>query len=107
MKVACRQPASNYISQAYTFSPPDRQHFVWRSGGPKVSVLSGTVDAQFLNLAGDRVAADAEPDRGIVLAAMGVLERGANQRRFELTAEGIHDFGLAIGQHAGGHCFQQ
>ena len=63
------------------------------------------VQPEFLDLAGDGVAADAQALGGFDAAAAGVLERGADHRRFEDAGEAGHDAGL-LGRLRIGGCGQ-
>lgn len=48
---------------------------------------------QLLNLARDRIAADAQPLRRLHLATAREVERLADDRRFEATREFVHHIG--------------
>ena len=68
---------------------------------PTTHSLGRVADAQFLNLARDGVAADAELLRRLDAAAPRGGQRGGDQARFDLVHQVIPHVGAAAGQQPG------
>src|SRR5690606_20747278 len=71
------------------------------------SIVAGTIDIEFLNLARDSVTPDTKAYSRIVLATMCMLERRLDQDGSKFPIQDIHAFRLPGCQQSRCSCFQQ